>query len=130
RVNPPAPELAPASPPAASVAEAKPSGATVVALRPTQTTNNANSVLGRPVGPVAPPTPPAVVPAKGNDLLSAIGEVQKTEKRFSQLTVDLKNGVVAIGGSAPQASDAWDFARKVQSVPGVTRIAVGAVAVK
>jgi hypothetical protein len=104
-------------------------------------------VLGAPVGPAgkgaassAPAVSPAVpgvltgttpaAPADPGGALAAASAVRKTEARFANLTVELQGGTLVIGGSAPKAADAWDFAQKLRTVPGVTRVAVGAVAVK
>ncbi len=57
-------------------------------------------------------------------------EMRRTEARFTNLTVELQGGILMVGGSAPRASDAWDFAQKLRQLPGVSRVAVGAVAGK
>ena len=102
--------------------------------------------LGAPVGgagktntpATAPPTPPATAPGvltattppapvRVTDVLAAADEARKAEARFAKLTVEMRDGVLVIGGSAPQPSDAWDFAAKLRTIPGVTRVAVGNV---
>ena len=50
--------------------------------------------------------------------------------RFAKLTVEVRQDVLVIGGSAPKVSDAWDFAEKLGKIPGVPRVAVGPVAGK
>jgi hypothetical protein len=100
-------------------------------------------VLGAPVGPAASgsaiPTPallPAVpgvltgAPGNASAVLAAVHEVRKTEARFARLTVEVRDGTLVVGGAAPLAADAWDFAQKLRSVRGVSRVAVGAVAGK
>lgn len=104
---------------------------TVVALRPA----GEPGLLGAPVGaavapPFAPPATPGVLTANRGDLLTAADAVRGSEPRFAKLTVELRDGVLVVGGSAPLASDAWDFAQKLKSVPGANRVAVGAVAGK
>jgi hypothetical protein len=136
------PQAAPL-PPDTSVAAAE-SSSTVVARR-VPTISGAAGVLGAPVGPVgsgipvaAPPVVPATpptrltgtAPAAAGDVLLAAGEMRKQDPRFAKLTVELHNGTLVIGGAAPLASDAWDFARKLQTIPGVSRVAVGTVAGK
>jgi hypothetical protein len=114
-------------------------GAKVVALRPP----TAVGVLGAPVGPVGSGTAPAAAPqavpatapgvltgtppAPAADVLVAAGEARKTEPRFAKLTVELRDGTLVVGGSAPLASDAWDYAEKLRKIPGVSRVAVGSV---
>jgi hypothetical protein len=108
----------------------------VVALKPA----GEPGLLGAPVGPAtpgsaksAPALPPAVLtgtpPATdARAVLLAAHEVRKTDPRFAKLTVEVRDGTLTVGGSAALASDAWDFARKLRTVPGVSRVAVGAVA--
>lgn len=118
---------------------------TVVALRPPLPPGGGIGVLGAPVSapqkgtvpvpPVVPTVAPGVLtgtvpPAAGGDVLATAGELRKTEMRFAKLTVEIRDGVLVIGGSAPQAADAWDFAAKLRTIPGVTRVAVGTVAGK
>lgn len=123
-----------------NVAASEPTGSKVVAFRPPSAV--AEAVLGAPVGPAgqghaptipAPATAPGVLTgaAPGVDgLLAAARDVTRTEPRFAKLTVEKRNGVLVIGGSAPLASDAWDFARKLQTIPGLPPVAVGLVAGK
>jgi hypothetical protein len=92
---------------------------TVVSLKPSADVG----ILGAPVGPAA--GSPAAV--NRVDVLAAVEAVRKTEARFDRLTVEWRDGALVIGGSAPLASDAWDFARMLQAVPGVARVAVGNV---
>ena len=132
---------APVSPfPPNTVASAIEMDSTVVARKPPLSAGNTGNVLGAPVGPAgtsAPTTPalPTTVPgtltsAPAGGLLNAASEMRKTEARFTNLTVDLQGGVLMVSGSAPRASDAWDFAQKLRQMPGVSRVAVGAVAGK
>jgi hypothetical protein len=120
---------------------------TVVALRPALPMGGGLELLGPPVsGATKPslPSPAAVPPpttapgvltatlppeslAPAGDLLAAAAALRKTEPRFAGLTVDLRDGVLVIGGSAPMAADAWDFAAKLRAIPGVNRVAVGSV---
>lgn len=95
-------------------------------------------VLGAPVspgaGPVAVPPvtalSPGVLTANRPDVLAAVDAVRKAEPRFAKLTAELRDGALVIGGSAPLAADAWDFAKKLQTIPGVARVAVGDVSAK
>jgi BON domain len=145
QLTPPAPvsPFPPAAVPDAVAGAGKPGGSTVVTLRPPLA--GGVGVLGAPVGPVgsgtvsaaAPPaSPPATAPGlltgttpgTASDVLTAAAAVRKSEVRFAKLTVELRDGVLVIGGSAPLASDAWALAQKLRQIPGVARVAVGAVA--
>lgn len=124
--------VAPSTPPSTLMAAADPANPVVV-RKPSMEA----SVLGEPVrpaaGPSAPPAPavgtaaPGTLAVNRGDLGALIDGVRKTEARFAGLKVEVRDGVLVIVGSAPLASDAWDFADKLQKVPGVTRVAVGPV---
>ena len=129
----------PVSPfPPNTIAAADPNS-TVVALKPPLTGPGTGSILGAPVGPAGnatvpgPSSAPTTAPGQltgssSGGVLAAVNEVKRAEARFGSLTVELRDGgVLLVGGSAPRASDAWDFAKKLQQVPGVSRVAVGAV---
>jgi BON domain len=115
----------------------------VIARKPTADAG----VLGAPVGsgggsrsvsgssPVPPVTgvlTASMTPSPGNpaSVLAAANEARQAEARFAKLTVELRDGTLMIGGSAPLAADAWDFAKKVRVLPGVSRVAIGASVVK
>jgi BON domain len=133
------PQAAPFQPDT-SVASAADPNSTVVARR--LPTAGGLGVLGAPVGPVgsgiavaAPPVVPATAPgrltgttpAAAADVQFAVGEMRKLESRFAKLTVETRDGTLVIGGSAPLAADAWDFAQKLRTIPGVSRVAIGTV---
>jgi hypothetical protein len=123
---------------------AGPGNGTVVALRPPLPLGAGLDLLGPPVSGAPKSTPSSAVPpttapgvltgtiplesvAPADDLLTAAAALRKTEPRFTGLTVDLRDGVLVIGGSAPRAADAWDFAAKLRTLPGATRVAVGSI---
>jgi len=102
-------------------------------------------VLGAPVGPLGsgsvsapgggrnsssiPSTAPGrltAMPSQAtvSDILTSAGNAKKIEARFAKLTVEMQDGILVISGSAPQASDAWDFADKLRQIPGVSRVVV------
>jgi len=124
-------------PPNTSVAAAN-TNSTVVVRKPALIPGAVN-VLGAPVGPagagsitpgvsINPTTAPGqLTGSTAGGVLSAAGEVKKAEARFASLTVELHDGVLVVGGAAPLASDAWDFAKKLRQLPGVSRVAVGRV---
>jgi hypothetical protein len=109
-------------------------------------------VLGGPVGPARPvadppavalaPIPAAVVPSpptgvptvlttgsgRPGDLLLAAATVRRSNPtKFGGLTTELQDGTLIIGGSAARAKYAWDYAEALRRVPGMVRVAVGAV---
>jgi hypothetical protein len=126
-------------PPHTSVAAAN-SNSTVVARKPALPLPDAVNILGAPVGPAGTnppsgPSTPTTAPGQltgstAGGVLSAANEVKKAEARFASLTVELRDGLLVVSGSAPLASDAWDFAWKLRQLPGVSRVAVGSVAGK
>lgn len=134
----------PVSPfPPNTIASAVELDSTVVVRKPPFSTGSTANILGAPVGPGGPvgtaspasPTLPTTTPgtltsAPPGGLLKAASEMRKTEARFTNLSVELQGGVLMVGGSAPRASDAWDFAQKLRQLPGVSRVAIGAVAGK
>jgi hypothetical protein len=58
------------------------------------------------------------------DILTSAGNVKNAEVRFASLAVELKDGVLVIGGTTPRPSDAWDLADKLRRIPGVSRVVV------
>ncbi|MFO0822793.1 MAG: BON domain-containing protein [Gemmataceae bacterium] len=119
--------------PGNNVASATPAGTVVVQRPPMET-----SVLGTPVSPATPapitvkPSPqpvasPGTLTANRADVLAMAAVVRKTEARFANLTVEIRDGVLVISGSAPRPADAWDFAEKLRVLPGVARVAIGNV---
>ncbi len=101
-------------------------------------------VLGAPVGPLGsgsvsapggrnsfsmPSTAPGKLTAMPSqatvsDILTSASNAKKIEARFAKLTVEMQDGILVIGGSAPRAADAWDFADKLRQIPGVSRVVI------
>ena len=113
---------------------------TVVARKPALPMTGAVGLFGRaPVGPAgstatAPVVPSASAIAPGQltgstagGVLTAANDMKRSEARFASLTVEIRDGTLVVGGSAPRVSDGWDFAKKLQRVPGVSRVVVGSV---
>ncbi|MBA4190872.1 MAG: hypothetical protein C0467_23030 [Planctomycetaceae bacterium] len=114
------------------VAAANPTN-TVVVRKPTAE----SGVLGGPVSPAGPTAVsvgsspvPGTLTANRGDVMAMAATVRKTDSRFAQLVVEMRDGTLVISGAAPHAADAWDFAEKLRGAPGVTRVVVGAVAGK
>lgn len=108
----------------------------------------ADSVLLPPVGVAAPPALPppsrSAVPAttipsapvtgtptgRPADVLTAAGTVRGANPKFAALTVEMRDGTLVIAGAAARTADAWEFAQALRRLPGVSRVAVGAVDVR
>jgi hypothetical protein len=86
--------------------------------------------------PVAPP-PPAVavappmrtteslspaIPVKRMTLLDQIEALRLADRRFQNVRVELRNGVVVLRGSVAHSADAWELATTLRQVPGVTGV--------
>ncbi len=88
-------------------------------------------VLPMPAPAAAYPAIPApavpAVPAVGPASVPAVLAALRKDPRFAGLTVELKAGVAVIGGRAPHADAAWEFADAVRKLPGVDRVIVGDV---
>ncbi len=104
----------------------------VVARKPPSMPN----VLEAPVAARNKATVPAAVPSathagilvtNRSTVLVAAEAIRKSETRFARLLIEERGGGLVISGSAPLAADAWDFARKLQTISGVARVAVGNV---
>jgi hypothetical protein len=127
-----------------SLVATAPNPNTVVAQKPSIP---AGGVLGAPVSPVGagagstpssgnePASNPGPVLGKltasggtaqtnANGILMSAANVKKVEARFANLTIELNNGILQIGGTSPRASDAWDLAEKLRQIPGVTRVVI------
>jgi hypothetical protein len=102
---------------------ASPSGSVLPVVPPVVTPPTA--VLT--AGPSAPP--PATLPGRTADVLTAAAAVRNADSRFAGLTAELHDGTLVIAGSAARAADAWEFAQALRRLPGVARVAVGAVSV-
>jgi hypothetical protein len=139
------PQSAPALPgtsgyPSGNMVASGPRANTVVANKPALPSNDAPGLLGPPVGPAGSSSAPmthsgrdnAVAPGKLTggtpglpvDILTSAGNVKNAEVRFASLAVELKDGVLVIGGTTPRPSDAWDLADKLRRIPGVSRVVV------
>jgi hypothetical protein len=126
------------STPAADAADEQPGMAVAVAnVRDTVVVRKPAGepgILGAPVpslgatgGSSAPVTPhgsTGVLTGNASRVLLAANDLKKSDPRFANLTLQLRDGTLVIGGNAPRTSDAWDFAEKARSISGVSRIAV------
>ena len=125
-----------------NLAMVEPAEKSVVARRPM---NPGDSVLLPPVGlqptpagSTVPPTPagttvlpaPAVLTGASSNALAAAEVARKADRRFAGLSLSFTNGTLVIAGSAARTADAWDLAQELRRIPGVPRVALGAVEVK
>ncbi len=126
-----------------NLAMVEPAEKSVVARRPM---NPGDSVLlppvgsqgGTPAGSTVPPAPagstvlpaPAVLTGASSNALAAAEATRKADRRFAGLTLSFANGTLVIAGSAARVADAWDLAQELRRLPGVPRVALGAVEVK
>lgn len=117
--------------PAAVVPPPKADEEVVVARKPAA---GPSGILGSPTGPAKTESlkPAAVLTGlpKGGDMLASAESIRKADWRFASLALEQRGGVLVIGGTAPRATDAWDFAESLRQVPGVTRVVVGDVRAK
>jgi BON domain len=113
----------------------------VVVQRPTIPAGPAVGILGAPVSPNASTAkqPPANTPgaltgtttAKPADIQAIAATLRKNDVRFARLVVEVKpDGGLFVTGRGAKAADAWDFARELGRIPGVTRVAVDPELVK
>lgn len=90
----------------------------------------AAGVVPPPAAPVYGPAAPAVLTGRPAGPLEAADAARRANPRFAGLTVELRDGAVVVGGAAGRAGDAWDLARELQNLPGVSLVVVGPVTVK
>lgn len=104
---------------------------------------NADELAPKPKGdvnevaPGAPllPTPPATVllapiPVEEASDLEDWEAVRRSDLRFKDLTLSVKDGVVRINGVVAKTKDAWDLAGKLNKLPDVKQVIVGNVVEK
>lgn len=81
--------------------------------------------LGPPVKveTVKPFVPPPVVAAPPPPTLAEhIDQLRTGDRRFRDIRFEVQGGKVTLRGSVGKAQDAWDFAREVGRLPGVTGV--------
>ncbi len=82
-----------------------------------------------PAVAVAPPmktteslSPAMAVPVKRMTLADQIESLRLDDRRFQNVRIEVKNGIVVLRGSVAHSADAWEFAASVRQVPGVTDV--------
>ena len=115
--------------PTGDLVAAAPVERSVVARRPTNPGENLLQppVATQPTVAAVSPYPPGVLTTRPG-FGDAVETTRRSDARFAGLRTEFRDGgTVVITGTARLASDAWDFAELVRGVPGVGRVAVGAV---
>lgn len=123
RPKPPAPEVVKAADPPPAAAPPLPAGSAVSR----HTTTVEKPQVARSQGPEPAARlldPAAAVPAVD---YAAVERVRRADARFAQLTFDLRDGRVVIGGSAIDPAAAWDLARQIAPMVGDRDVVVGRV---
>ena len=78
----------------------------------------------------APAPAPVVVPTRPRDPRAAAAMIREADPRFGGLRIEIVNGMLVISGTVKRSSDAWDLARQLRDVPGITRVVIGSVEVR
>ncbi len=97
-------------------------------------TGNRTSSLAPGAAPLPYPTiPPPGVPTQPIILQAGTQpweELRRSELRFAGLDVRSNGGGYTVVGNAAELMDAWDFAQKLQALPGVDTVVVGRIEMK
>lgn len=87
-----------------------------------------------PGAPLLPPPPTVVlhapIPVSSIDDLNDWEMVRKSEPRFREVTLDVRNGVIRINGLVVKTKDAWDLADKLNALPNIKQVILGNVTEK
>jgi hypothetical protein len=102
---------------------------TVTSSRPMVSVGPAVSPPPSPVAPAAPPqqsvvalSPRAAVPVKRMTIADQVEALRLADRRFQQVSVEVRETVILLRGKVTRSSDAWEFATTVRSIPGVTGV--------
>jgi hypothetical protein len=87
-----------------------------------------------PAGPLLPaiviPRPKAAETLeidKGDWLIEAVTQIQRSEPRFRQLRVEVRGRTVRLDGEAPRWADVHDLAQRITRLAGVERLVLGEI---
>jgi osmotically-inducible protein OsmY len=69
--------------------------------------------------PVVQPVP---TPAKPVPLIEQIAQMRDRDLRFAGIRIEVRGGQVTLRGTVARSQDAWEFARGVRALPGVTGV--------
>lgn len=82
--------------------------------------SSAPTTKTEPVKPFAPP--PVVAATPPPTLAERIDRLRAGDRRFRDIRFEIQGGKVTLRGSVARSQDAWDFAREVGRLPGVTGV--------
>ena len=99
--------------PSVSVGPAVPAPEPVAPLRP--------AVATAPPMKTTESLSPAL-PVKRMTLLDRVEALRLDDRRFQNVRVEVKDGVVVLRGSVARSADAWEFAATLRQIPGVTGV--------
>ncbi|MCE9531971.1 MAG: BON domain-containing protein [Planctomycetes bacterium] len=113
-------------------------------LDPASPTTPASRVVAKPGPDLLDPTvsvsnsvkpPPAAtlqvpVAIEPDQNLDTWERIRRSDNRFKDMNLVMKDGVLKISGSAARLKDAWDLAGKLNALPNVKQVIVGAVTEK
>jgi hypothetical protein len=75
-----------------------------------------------PQMPTASLGPPIAVPVKRMTALEQIEALRLGDRRFQNVRVEWRDGVVVLRGTVARSADAWDLAATLRQVPGVSGV--------
>src|SRR4051794_5661813 len=79
-----------------------------------------SSAKAEPAKPFTPPPVAATPPPP--TLAERIDQLRAGDRRFRDIRFDVQGGKVTLRGTVARSQDAWDFAREVGRLPGVTGV--------
>jgi osmotically-inducible protein OsmY len=65
---------------------------------------------------------PVPTPTKPAPLIEQIAQMRDRDLRFSGIRLEVRGGQVTLRGTVSRSQDAWEFARAVRALPGVTGV--------
>jgi hypothetical protein len=102
--------------PAAAPAKEKPAEGPVLIPPPGTPDDRPTTIEKKPDEPIVRLLDPR--PVDGPIDYAAIERIRRSDPRFARLTFDLRDGRVAIGGSAADSRAAWELARQIAPMVG------------
>jgi hypothetical protein len=79
-------------------------------------------VAAPPLPPTANVPTPVAVPVKGMSLRDEIEARRLWDRRFQNMHIELRGGIVVLTGTVARSADAWEFATALRQLPGVTGV--------
>jgi osmotically-inducible protein OsmY len=72
--------------------------------------------------PVVALSPRTAVPVKRMTIGDQVESLRIADRRFQNVRVEVRDGVVVLRGSVARSADAWEFAATIRDLPGVTNV--------